>query len=185
MTVKLPIKGHFGQVARLLGIGVDAAPSAEDWVEVGEPPESPSTAWEYGEDEALLPAFGRGLLGYESPEWTSAVIALTAAPSEPVLAICTDNDSHTWAVAGYAITRVRVFNRLHRYARMAMELPGSTSEENQAAAGCLDSAFYGPAKVLGYAYIADGGGVGFRQDIVTVVPPVWPAFDLRWALVQF
>lgn len=185
MTARLPIRGYFGQVARLVRIGGGSSSYLED-TEVGTPPTAPSTTWEYSEDESELPAFGRDLLGdtVTGGQWSSTVISLADAPAEPALAICIDNESHTWAVAGYAIARVRVFGRRHRYARMAMQFPGSTTEQDTEAAGCLDSAFYGPVKLLGYASPSDQIGTAFRFA-ADLQPPAWPGFLLRWALVKF
>jgi hypothetical protein len=64
-----------------------------------------------------------------------------------------------------------------------MAFPGSTEQQNADAAGCLDSAFYGPAKIVGYAQ-NDINGFGFSYPTGNIGGN-WPTFQLRWALVQF
>lgn len=96
---------------------------------------------------------------------------------ESRFAICVGNDSSEYAISGLAITRVRVWSKHHRYARLPRPVDGYTGDQPD---GCLDSAWWGPARIVGYAY-DDNGSVEFshRADMsdLTVV--------FRWALVHF
>lgn len=176
MTVAMPVKGYFGQVAyhpSTAGTGTLATP--------GSPPAAPSTRWNYSADEQAMRAIAeRQVFSFGV---TSTIISGSgggyASGGDPPLLICTDNDSHNWVVSGYAVCRVRVFSREHRHARMARTFPGSTSEQNAAAAGCLDSAFYGPARILAY-YITEGAWTQYPAG----EPFAYPAHEFRWALVK-
>jgi len=88
-----------------------------------------------------------------------------------------DNEN-TFVVSGVAIALVRVFNELHRCARLPRQHP---NVDNQGS-GYLDSAFYGPAKVLGY-WVEDGQSQRFALKTTNAL--VYPANQLRWALIQF
>jgi hypothetical protein len=85
-----------------------------------------------------------------------------------------------FAFAGLAWTRVRVFAQSHRYAR----LPGrwnDTTQQRTDAEGCLDSAFYGPARILGY--LVDSGPTPVITTSIDFIST--PDFVVLWALIKF
>lgn len=121
--------------------------------------------------------------------------------NENRFAICIGNDSNEYAISGLAITRVRVHNNAHRYARLPRQLNayyqqapfnGSWIETGY---GCLDSCFWGPARIIGYAMYegtvtnaqnqqVPGEGVVFSHAVQAGA--AWAEDDYkRWALVHF
>lgn len=124
----------------------------------------------------------KALFGFRLP--TTVTTKIRAYPfgdsselRETGLFVCVGNDSNEFAMSGFAITRVRVFHYSHRYARCPIAFPGITSTQTDEAEGCLDSAFWGPAKVVGYW---DGGGFSHAFNSLT-----WPAYENRWALIHW
>lgn len=96
---------------------------------------------------------------------------------ESQFAICIGNDSSEFALSGLAVTRVRVFSKHHRYARLPRPVDGYQGESPD---GSLDSAWWGKARIIGYAY-DDSGRLEFshREDMSTAT------ILFRWALVAF
>lgn len=184
MTVTLSSPGYFGQAARL-----DQQTAASEYVTPGSAPALPSRIWQYSEDERnMRPLVERQVLPI-TPISTAFVpeFAFSNAPSEPLgeppPLICTDNESYDWVISGYAVTRIRVFNYGHRYARLTRAFPGSTSQQDAAANGCLDSAFFGPAQIVAYAAVV-AGNVVWNTGQTTDSPLQYPNYVFRWALVR-
>jgi hypothetical protein len=101
------------------------------------------------------------------------------------LFVCVGNDSHEYAMAGFAITRIRVFNYEHRYARSPVPFYGQTNAQSSEVQGSLDSAFWGPAKIVGYCG-GDLGGFSANIRLFHGGPAlVYPNYEFRWALIQF
>jgi hypothetical protein len=183
VRVALPSQGYFGQAGRLNRQAV-----ANQYVTPGSPPVG-SSVWQYTQDEQKMrPLVERQVLPITV---TSALyvpdVAFGNSPAEPLgepePLICADNESFHWVASGYAVTRVRVFNYGHRHARLARTFPGATSQQDTAAVGCLDSAFFGPARIIAYAAIS-GENVVWNNGQTTQSPLQYPNFVLRWALVR-
>jgi hypothetical protein len=96
--------------------------------------------------------------------------------------VCVGNDDNEYTMAGYAITRIRVFNYLHRCARLPQEFPGQTQPQAAAVSGCLDSAFFGPATVVGYFQQNVNGTYAYGHD--EEVRLTYPNYEFRWALIK-
>jgi hypothetical protein len=95
-------------------------------------------------------------------------------------AVCVDPARMEFTFSGFAWTRVRVLARSHNYAR----LPGLSSdsyEEETDARGCLDSAFFGPARIIGYL-VDDGEVPRISRGIGQIDSP---GFRYLWALIKF
>lgn len=92
------------------------------------------------------------------------------------LFICVGNNDNVYAISGFAITRLRVWSNDHRYARPPVNL-GSTSE----VAGSLDSAFFGPARIVGY--FTSDGVLKNPMPTQTSDPITYPNTRYCWALV--
>jgi hypothetical protein len=99
------------------------------------------------------------------------------------LFVCVGNDSNQYAMSGFAITRVRVMNYDHRYARSPVAFVGQTQEQANEVAGSLDSAFWGPAKIVGYCTAAFINNFFAAHDNVNNLQ--YPSYEFRWALIQF
>jgi hypothetical protein len=97
------------------------------------------------------------------------------------LFVCVGNDSNEYAMSGFAITRVRVMNYYHRYARSPVAFVGQTQEQADSVAGSLDSAFWGPAKIVGYC---TGNSAQAAHDLSNTNLQ-YPNYEFRWALIQF
>jgi hypothetical protein len=80
-----------------------------------------------------------------------------------------------WTYAGYAITRIRVFNYSHRFARPPVQC--GLNDNN--AAGCLDSCQFGKVRIYGYFPINTA-----LLPIAGAGTLVYPNHEFRWALVQ-
>lgn len=174
LIIRLRSPGFFGEVKRLYGFSQGTASAS--MMDVSAAPED--NQWNYSEDEKRLPAFGELY-------WTGGtgnVQFATEFDNDPPLAFCLDNDSYQYAVSGFAIARVRVFNYFHRRARMASRFPGSTALQDNEADGCLDSSFFGSVRIVGYAVILNDQ-LEFRHATNNTL--VWPNYEFRWALVQF
>ena len=106
-------------------------------------------------------------------------------------AICIGNDSTDYAVSGFAITRVRVHYEEHRYARLPRDFGGYFDENANSgsflanATGCLDSCYWGPARIVGYAlWDEPAKAVVFSHSLPGELE--WGSGQtLRWALVHF
>jgi hypothetical protein len=94
------------------------------------------------------------------------------------LFVCVGNDSNLYAMSGLAFTRVRVFNYLHRFVRNPQPFPGQTQEMSDATSGCLDSSFWGVARIVGYW--SSSNTSHFNAPGLS-----YPNFEYRWALIQF
>jgi hypothetical protein len=183
VRVTLPSRGYFGQAVRLT-----LQEAASQYVSPGNPPVG-SLNWQYTQDEQKMrPLVERQVLQISIQ--TALYVpdfAFSNAPAEPLAEpeplICADNRSLDWVISGYAVTRVRVFNYGHRHARLARTFPGATSQQDTAAVGCLDSAFFGPARIIAYAAIS-GENVVWNNGQTTQSPLQYPNFVLRWALVR-
>lgn len=105
------------------------------------------------------------------------------SPPQSGLFVCVGNDSSTYAMAGFAITRIRVFNYLHRYARCPTAFTGQTTQQASDVQGCLDSAFWGTAKIVGYC--GENYGPAFAMQHLVWPGLEYPNFEYRWALIQF
>jgi hypothetical protein len=95
------------------------------------------------------------------------------------IAICCGNDSIVYTISGYAITRVRVFNYNHRFARLPQTFPGETQEQAAEGNGALDSCFWGPAKIIGYRL----AGPFPWQHLSSSPGLIYPNYIMAWALV--
>jgi hypothetical protein len=180
MRITLPQKGFFGQVRRPIGI------SQINQLMPVSTQSSLSTIWNYSDNEKLLPVFGEVISGQfgSGVFWVDDIVdALNNFDGS--IAICVDNDSREYAVGGMAITRVRVFNYLHRCARFATQIPDGNSFQNQnaIARGSLDSSFHGPVKIMGFASVNNAGQVQFGLPDIPEL--TWPNYVFRWALVRF
>lgn len=171
VKARFPEKGFFGEV-RTIGVALNLQPSIAPSV-----PASISSASAFGDQE-------RRLINFISVP-TRAVSAAAFSRTERALAICISNDDNLYAISGLAVTRIRVFNYHHRFARAAAAFAGQTQQQMQQASGCLDSAFYGPAKILGYATNFDGVANFYSYESESPTPLVWPSHEFRWALVSF
>lgn len=169
----LPFVGHYGQAAR-----VEFAPISATGIYAVSSQTPGTVRWQFSDDEKKMPVLGEYLGG--GTAWLSGVTDDYNGP----IAICTENNSRVFAISGMAVVRIRVWNYLHRFARFASFLttgPTFPASVNTDAAGCLDSTFHGPVRILGYAAGTDR--VSFRH--VTGITLTWPSFEYRWALVQF
>lgn len=99
------------------------------------------------------------------------------------LFVCVGNDSNEYAMSGFAITRVRVMNYNHRYARSPVPFVGQTQEQTNEVAGSLDSAFWGPAKIVGYCTASFANNFFAAHSNVNNLQ--YPDYEFRWALIQF
>ena len=80
-----------------------------------------------------------------------------------------------WTYAGYAVTRIRVFNYSHRFARPPVQC--GLNDNN--AAGCLDSCQFGKVRIYGYFPInADAIPLPGTGTLA------YPDHQFRWALVR-
>lgn len=169
-----PEKGYFGEV-RLIGESSFAAQNLSPSV-----PASVSTAGSFSGPEAEF-------LNWKSVPTVACVPQAYDSPNarpDAAIAVCISNDDTLYAIAGMAFVRVRVFNYRHRYARPPQIFDGQTPQQTNDATGCLDSAFYGPAKIIGYARARDALDVQFCHS--DRVPPLtWPTYEFRWALISF
>jgi hypothetical protein len=95
------------------------------------------------------------------------------------IAICCGNDSIVYTISGYAITRVRVFNYNHRFARLPQTFPGETAEQAADGNGALDSCFWGPVKIIGYRL---AGPFPWRH-LSSSPGLIYPNYIMAWALV--
>jgi hypothetical protein len=143
------------------------------------------------------------LLPKQSSLYVEVANPATGSPHDPFV-ICVGNcwvseesglknGSGVWGSSGFAWTRVRVFNNAHRFARAPSPFPGQTEEQAANGVGCLDSCFYGPARILGYltttGYWADSDfrnanwtpEYGFSETAAME----YPSHEFRWAWVQF
>ena len=168
VRVRLAEKGWFGQVripARpYQPTGIMASPSV---------PVSNSTLSTLSDDEKKL--FSRTWF----PTGTSGTYSSISLGIKQDLFVCVGNDSNEYTMAGYAITRIRVFNYLHRCARLPQEFPGQTSPQTAEVNGCLDSSFFGPATVVGY-FQQNVNGTGHDE----AVRLTYPNYEFRWALIK-
>jgi hypothetical protein len=100
------------------------------------------------------------------------------------LFVCVGNQSNSYAMSGLAFTRIRVFNYLHRFARNPIEFPGQSQQQGTAANGCLDSSFWGLARIVGYWNgVDDAGNLIVRHSSAAGLS--YPNFEYRWALIHF
>ena len=167
VRVKLVSQGWFGQAARVVS------------GESAQPPNVDVTPYSANEFETLQ--------NFSEDEKQLVSFTLPAANTTDVsgdlsygrIVICCGNASRLWTIAGYAITRVRLFNYNHRYARFPKPILGQTSEQSAEVRGCLDSAFYGPVQVVGYW--SDSGSFSHYTETPGIV---YPNYQMRWALVM-
>jgi len=121
------------------------------------------------------------LFRYTTPQGIPASASRTGRNMAP-FAICVAPDRMEFAFAGFAWTRVRMFAASHQYAR----LPGrfeDTEEQATEVGGCLDSCFFGPARIIGYlANDADRPHIIYIQDLSFID---FPSYQFAWALVKF
>lgn len=126
------------------------------------------TADSFSEAEKALPS--RINLGCVLTTAQSGLLPLNEAD-----VVIASQPPDVWTYAGYAITRIRVFNYSHRFARPPVQC--GLNDDN--AAGCLDSCQFGKVRIYGYF------------PINTVLLPiegtgtlVYPNHEFRWALVR-
>jgi hypothetical protein len=162
-------KGFFGEV-RILGNlfinnpPINIAPTV---------PASINSAGAFSFDEAVL----LNVFSSETQECGAGVDA------DRAFAICISNDENRYALSGLAITRVRVFNYYHRYARLPQAYSEMNASDYDNVIGCLDSCFYGPAQIIGYY---TNRQLSLRFNHYSKNPPLtWPNHEFRWALVKF
>jgi len=80
-----------------------------------------------------------------------------------------------WTYAGYAVTRIRVFNYSHRFARPPVQC--GLNDNN--AAGCLDSCQFGKVRI--YGYFPNNANLIPQPSTGTLA---YPNHQFRWALVR-
>lgn len=171
LAARFPEKGFFGEV-RIVGEGFSSPPNMSPAV-----PASTSTASSFSDNEKRF----LSLISVPTQQSTAG-----AGRDEAPFIVCISNDDNLYAVSGMAITRVRVFNYRHRYARLPQLFDGQTSQQLAEASGCMDSSFFGPAKVIGYARFDDSSFVDLQFRHYNRTPQlVWPNYELRWALISF
>lgn len=164
-------KGYFGEAFYLqgvLGLSNLMSPSAP--------------AGNSSPDNSSLAAFSEGekkLVSVLLPPTTQNVdYGNNLFRSANRICICIGNDSLEYAISGFAITRIRVFNYKHRHARWPVPYPDETSSDAEKRKGCLDSAFWGPAAIVGY--FTDNAQLTIQDN----TPFPFPEHEFRWALVQ-
>ena len=123
-------------------------------------------------------------LPYTAPSASTLEVSPTSRTATSGLFVCVGNEINSYAMSGFAFTRVRVFNYLHRFARNPQPFPGQTQEMSNATTGCLDSSFWGVARIVGY-----WNGVDLAGNFIVRHYPApglsYPNFEYRWALIQF
>lgn len=161
VKVRLPSVGNFGEV-RVLDNAVDLV--------------FPGSSSSFIEPSASLSEFTEAEQKIVSFLNVDTVLTSYLGPFPPdrpngKLFICVGNNDNIYAVSGFAVTRVRMWNIRHRYARPPVASGGTS--------GTLDSAFWGPAEIAGYFKDDGTPGVGNATgDQVVFDEPVY-----RWALV--
>ena len=164
----------FGQVWEMVAeagsYGGEENPSGELAV-----PEVPiPEVWEPQEIES-------NLFRYTAPPGLPVTASLTGRNMAP-FAICVAPDRMEFVFAGFAWTRVRMFAASHQYAR----LPGrfeDTDEQKTEVRGCLDSCFFGPARIVGYlSNDTARPHIIYIQDLSFID---FPSYQFAWALVKF
>lgn len=192
-------KGYFGQVkvldepfVKTLGVSGDMTPA--DLLSPTGPASMTTLSQSTDEEKSLLnfsiPWFER--TGSSTQGLQGATNFGRISDVDKSFAICVGNDSPEYAISGFAITRVRVFHYGHRYARIAGDT--GSGEALSVSDGMLDSCFYGAARIVGYAaWASETSTSGDPEVIFRHVPlfngasghPVWPNYQVRWALVKF
>jgi hypothetical protein len=165
VRVTLADKGWFGQVR--------VARTYEGYFSEGLTPTVPvtnSSIGSFSDAEKVI-------LNFTAP---ATDIAASGGDAQSGIFVCVGNDSNDYTISGFAFTRVRVFNYLHRYARIPVAFTGQTSQQASDVAGCLDSAFWGPAKVVGYCHTS-----GAPNGHKATPGLTYPTYEFRWALIQF
>ena len=183
-------KGYFGEV-RVFG---DVTPS-DNYILPNMPasvsPLGPTTIETLGNATDAE----KKLLNYKFPANSRSEAGIGQSQDAILLqrkfAICIGNDSNDYAMSGFAITRIRVTQEKHRRARLPMVIGHSSDSQ---VAGCLDSAWWGPAEIIGYAEPAvfsgedDNAQFSFFDSLSGASPTDDIAFDnprFFWGLVHF
>jgi hypothetical protein len=184
VEVLLPRKLSFGQVARFVTStgkiqGSSVLPVAvSDLVDFTD---AASMADRSPEEQAIInwSGFdvtpGASLATYPEPASQETGPERVHSP----FAVCLADDSNRFAISGLAIVRMQVSNYRHRFARVPIS------------GAVLESCFFGPAAVLGYAAVVQrdfGQPAALTFRHVSVLSPntlSWPDVDNRWALIKF
>ena len=206
VRVTLREKGYFGQVKvfnelvshTIGGPSIDVAPG--DLITPTGPAGMTTLSESTEEEKGLLnftlprlaPLSSQGLQGSLNSD--QAANGASVQDASKRFAVCVGNDSNEYAISGLAITRVRVFHYAHRYARLASDTGFVRETPLSEINGMLDSCFWGNALILGYACslphssTSAGSELLFRHVNISSNPagqPVWPNWQVRWALVHF
>lgn len=164
----------FGQVFELLAEAGSYGGEENPGDELVVPQVPIPEAWQPQEIES-------NLFRYTTPQGIPASASSRSRNMAP-FAICVAPDRMEFAFAGFAWTRVRMFAASHQYAR----LPGrfeDTEQQKTEVRGCLDSCFFGPARIIGYlANDADRPHIIYIQDLSFID---FPSYQFAWALVKF
>jgi hypothetical protein len=168
----LPDKGWFGQVRTFSSV----ASSNAHFVPVMPP--SINSLGDAGPEEQRLIAFTL------TPTRTDVATSAVSYDLESRFAVCVGNDSNDYAISGMAITRVRCTNISHRRARLPSQINHSTDADIE---GSLDSAWWGPAQVVGYAepQIVNGVAEGVKFSFPTNSMASFTNPVIYWALIAF
>lgn len=95
--------------------------------------------------------------------------------------ICVGNESHLYAISGFAFARVRFWQQQHRYARIARNLDNYYSlTEISPHTGMMESCFWGPARIVGYC-----GWDAENKKLSLFHNYPFTQFSIRWALLRF
>ena len=110
----------------------------------------------------------------------------TGGTTDDQFAICVQPSESRFVLSGFAWTRVRALRRWHRFARRCVAQPGDTEAQLAASYGCLDSAGWGPAQILGWAPEGfDPRGPGAALTTTLSAVGTGDPGGIFWALVQF
>jgi hypothetical protein len=121
----------------------------------------------------------KGILTYAFPSTTrSGLQTYNNVNAGRRFAICISNDDNEYAMSGLAFTRIRVLNSQQRYARLPSPVTGYSGE---APDGCLDSAWWGPARIIGYVAENSNSELFLTMYGLQLTNTVY----FRWALVHF
>jgi hypothetical protein len=173
VRVKLAAKGWFGQCRFAVNdVFFGLSPGS------GLFPQTPASNDSLGSFSDTEKRMLQHTLPYTAPSASTLEVSPTSRTATSGLFVCVGNESNLYAMSGLAFTRVRVFNYLHRFARNPQPVPGQTQEISNATIGCLDSSFWGVARIVGYW--SSSGASHFNGPGLS-----YPNFEYRWALIQF
>lgn len=180
VTARFPETGYFGEVRMIQSTQL----ASVNFIEAQSPsvPATLQSAQNFSDLQKRLLNITTGSTTRTSSSYSSLADGGSRYGHSP-LAICIFNNDNLYAISGLAITRVRVFNYYHRHARLPRPFDGQTQNDINNVEGCLDSAFYGPAKIVGYYGEINLAG-RFRHISLQATPLVYPNHKFFWALVS-